>query len=150
MSRDRPRGHAGGSREDDRFRLVPRELARTKPRDWLVRFAFGAGVSALAGAVSTEAGPRLGGLFLAFPAVILASLTLIGEREGLRQARDDAHGAVFGTIGMIAFAASAAFLLGRWPTWVALVVATADWAVVGLGSYLLSRAVGRRMARGSS
>ncbi|GII59480.1 hypothetical protein Pth03_78690 [Planotetraspora thailandica] len=143
MSGDRP----GGPAEEDRLRLVPRALARTEPGDWLVRFAFGAGVSGLAGVMSTAGGPRLGGLFLAFPAVIIASMTLMARREGLRQARADAHGAIYGTLGMIAFAVCAVFLIGRLPAWAALVAAAAVWVVVGLGSYLVSRPVGRRLKR---
>ena len=47
-----------------------------------VRFAFGAGVSFLAGVVSTIWGPHLGGVFLAFPAILLASLTIVAKEEG--------------------------------------------------------------------
>jgi uncharacterized membrane protein (GlpM family) len=139
MSRDQTDHRAG---DGDRVRLIPSGLARTRPRDWVVRFAFGAGVSALAGVMSLVANPRLAGVFLAFPAVLLASLTLIAKEEGLRPAREEAFGATFGTIGMIGFATVTAVLAGRWPLWATLSVALLTWAVVAFGSYLLARSAG--------
>jgi hypothetical protein len=47
-------------------------------RDYALRFLFGAGVSC-AGIVTLKFGPRVGGAFLAFPATIPASLTLIAR-----------------------------------------------------------------------
>ncbi|MFF0249315.1 DUF3147 family protein [Streptosporangium sandarakinum] len=137
------RGRSDERRDDDEVRLAPRELGRTRPRDWLIRFAFGAGVSALAGVVATVAGPRFGGLFLAFPAILMASLTLVAKKESVRQARNEARGATFGAVGLFGFAAvTAAALAGRWPLWAALAAATAVWAVLSLGCYLLARAFG--------
>jgi uncharacterized membrane protein (GlpM family) len=116
---------------------------RTPPaRDWLIRFAFGAGVSAVAGVVSEIAGPRVGGLFLAFPAILLASLTLVAKEEGVKKARDDARGAAFGTIGLVAFAVVVALAATRWPLWSTLTVATVAWAVIALAAYGVARAFG--------
>jgi uncharacterized membrane protein (DUF4010 family) len=81
----------------------PRRLAEPPARDWLVRFAFGAGVSALAAVVGKPAGPTVGGLFLAFPAILLASLTLVAKEDGEHQAREDARGAALGALGLIGF-----------------------------------------------
>jgi hypothetical protein len=120
----------------------PRELAQPPVRDWVVRFAFGAGVSALAGIVSALAGPRVGGLFLAFPAILLASLTMIAEEDGLRRARDDARGAIFGTAGLFGFALVVAGTATRWPLWICLTAASAAWTVVCVGGYLVARALG--------
>ncbi|MGV9327205.1 DUF3147 family protein [Streptosporangium sandarakinum] len=137
------RGRSDERRDDEEVRLSPHELGRTGPRDWLIRFAFGAGVSALAGVVATVAGPRFGGLFLAFPAILMASLTLVAKKESVRQARNEARGATFGAVGLFGFAAvTAAALAGRWPLWAALAAATAVWAVLSLGCYLLARAFG--------
>jgi uncharacterized membrane protein (GlpM family) len=98
---------------------------------------FGAGVSALAGVISAVAGPRLGGVFLAFPAILLASLTLVAKEEGLRQARDEAGGATFGTIGMVGFAVVTSVLAGRWPLWATLCTGALTWALLAFGAYLL-------------
>jgi uncharacterized membrane protein (GlpM family) len=129
-------------RSNDKVRADAGKLRTPPARDWLIRFAFGAGVSALAGVVSELAGPRVGGLFLAFPAILLASLTLVAKEDGINQARDDARGAVFGTIGLLAFAVVVATAATRWPLWATLTAATAAWAVVALGAYGIARRLG--------
>ncbi|MFJ2032705.1 DUF3147 family protein [Streptosporangium sp. NPDC087985] len=134
---------AGDRRRDsDRVRISPGELAKTRPWDWLVRFGFGAGVSALAGVVSVVAGPRAGGVFLAFPAILLASLTLVAKEDGIRQARNEARGATFGAIGLLGFAIVTAALAGRWPLWAVLSTAAGVWTLLTLGCYLLARHYG--------
>jgi uncharacterized protein DUF3147 len=122
--------------------VKPAEIKQPKARDWLIRFAFGAGVSVLAGVGAALFGPRVGGVFLAFPAILLASLTLIAEEDGLRQARDDARGAAAGTAGLLVFALVVAATATRWPLWAALGLAALAWAVVSLGLYALARATG--------
>jgi len=49
--------------------------------------------------------------------VLLASLTLVAQEEGVRQARNEARGATFGTLGLLAFAVVLAVLVGRAPVW---------------------------------
>jgi hypothetical protein len=132
----------GGDVTGDEVRVRPGELKRTSSRDWLIRFGFGAGVSALAGVVSVLAGPRIGGMFLAFPAILMASLTLVAKEDGARQARNDARGAALGTLGLLAFAVVVGVTVTRWPLWAALVAAGAGWTVVALGGYLVARLVG--------
>jgi len=117
-------------------------LRDATPKDWLIRFAFGAGVSALAAVISEVAGPRIGGLFLAFPAILLASLTLVAKEDGPHPAREDARGATLGAAGLVAFALTGAVLLGRVPIAVALIAATAAWALVAFGAYVVMRRYG--------
>lgn len=81
-------------------------------------------------------------MFLAFPAILLASLTLVAKQEGVRQARNDARGARLGTLGLLAFAVVAAVTVTRWPLWAALTAATVAWAVVALGAYLVASVAG--------
>jgi uncharacterized membrane protein (GlpM family) len=117
-------------------------LRDIRPAAVLVRFAFGAAVSAIAGLVSRAYGPQAGGVFLAFPAILLASLTLVAREQNLRAARDDARGAAIGSVGMIAFAvvcAAGAHVAGG-P--VALCTATVAWVLVSAGGYLLVRRLG--------
>lgn len=126
-------GHGGGRERPqnaDRVRVELRRAREMPRKDLLIRFFFGAGVSLLAAVVSKLFGPFIGGVFLAFPAILLASLTLRAKEEGLRSARDDARGAALGTIGLLAFALTAAVLLRHHSAWLALAVATAAWTVV--------------------
>ena len=116
----------------DDVQLTGGKLRQTHGRDWLIRFGFGAGVSALAGVVAALAGPRLGGVFLAFPAILLASLTLVAKEEGVQQSRNEARGATFGTLGLAVFAVIVAVLTRRMPVWVALIAATTAWTFVAL------------------
>ncbi|MFB9907784.1 DUF3147 family protein [Allokutzneria oryzae] len=134
--------HAARPAGDDRIRFRPKALCETRPRDWVIRFGFGAGVSVLAGVVTALWGPRLGGVFLAFPAILLASLTLVAKEAGIRQARNDARGATYGTLGLIVFALVLVVTAGLWPLWLTFVAATTAWAVVALGTYLLARLAG--------
>ena len=87
------------------------------------------------------AGPKIGGLFLAFPAILPASLTLIEKKEGLTRAWSDASGGVLGSFAMAAFAATAMFLL-TWNPVGALLLALLAWLIVATGLYFLLRITG--------
>lgn len=114
------------------------KIRAIKPREYLIRFAFGAFISAVAGTVTLVGGPRLGGLFLAFPAILPATLTLLEKRDGLAEALSDIRGAVIGSVGMIGFAIIAMSLLARGPA-LALAAALAGWVLVSLAVYLALR-----------
>lgn len=111
-------------------------------KDLAIRFGFGAGTSVLAGMVSLLAGPTIAGVFLAFPAILLASLTLVADEDGRSKARDDARGAAAGALGLIAFAAVGATLFVSGPSPAAFVAATAAWVLVALGAFLIAWRIG--------
>jgi Protein of unknown function (DUF3147) len=134
--------HRAGGPADDKVRVRIAALPESSAGDWLTRFGFGAGVSAIAGTVAVVAGPRIGGVFLAFPAILLASLTLVAKEEGVRQARNEARGATYGTLGLIAFATVTIITLSRGPLWLVLVMASGAWTLVALGGYLIARMAG--------
>ena len=73
-------------------------------RHHAVRFIFGAAISAVAGLVGMRFGLRGGGIFLAFPAILPASLTLIEKKEDTDRAVGDIKGAVLGSTGLLLFA----------------------------------------------
>jgi hypothetical protein len=91
-----------------------RELRQTSVRQYALRFFFGGTVSVIASLIATRWGPTLGGLFLAFPAVLPASLILIKDEDGRRAAADDAYGARMGAIALLIFAAAIWFGARRW------------------------------------
>jgi hypothetical protein len=110
-------------------------LRGTKPRDLVVRFGFGAAVSVAAGLVGLAWGERAGGVLLAFPAILPAALTLIESREGTSTAVADVRGAVAGALGMLCFALTVLALVGRTPTAVTLLAASAAWTLVSTAVY---------------
>ena len=117
------------------------KIRSAKPKELGIRFAFGALVALLAGILGLLVGPKFGGLFLAFPAILPASLTLIEKKEGLTKAWSDASGGILGAIGMLCFALTAMLLL-PWNPLAALLLALLIWIVVSTGLYFLFRVSG--------
>jgi Protein of unknown function (DUF3147) len=133
-SRDEP---AFWQAPDEPIGTDPGKLRDIKPQHMLVRFAFGAGTSAAAGVATLAFGARTGGILLAFPAILAASLTLIADEETNADARESARGAVAGAIALTAFAATGAILFERLAPTVVTALATAIWLATALGLYLL-------------
>jgi hypothetical protein len=107
-------------------------------RELAYRFAAGALTSVAAAALTLALGARVGGIMLAFPAILGASLTLIAEEEDRGEAREDARGAVAGGLAMALFAGVAALTLGHVSGAVALLLATAAWFVGAFALYGLA------------
>jgi hypothetical protein len=117
-------------------RFSSQELRKTKAPQYLLRFAFGGVVAVVAFSIGQAFGPRVGGLFLAFPALLPAGLTLIKRHDGRNAAADDARGALLGSIAMVAFACivfCSCELLGAW----SLPLALLGWIVVSVGAWWL-------------
>jgi hypothetical protein len=106
-----------------------------------IRFSFGAAIALVAAVVGSLAGAKVGGLFLAFPAILPASLTLIEKKEGMTRAWTDASGGILGSVGMAAFALTVILLLRRNPV-LALALALVVWALIASGLYFLFRVTG--------
>src|SRR4051812_22883762 len=113
--------------------LAPRELGKIKAWEYLVRFAFGGAVTVLTGVVAYAWGPWVGGLFLAFPAILPASLTLVKRHDGRAQTIDDARGARLATLALWTFAAVVLCLAERAAPAVVLAVATLGWLATAVG-----------------
>jgi hypothetical protein len=110
-------------------------LRKTRGWEYALRFVFGGLVTALAGWAAHRWGPRIGGLFLAFPAILPASLTLVKEHDGLAKALDDARGGQVGSLGLMAFALVLWSASGAWPAGVVLLVAALAWVIVDVGAW---------------
>jgi nicotinamide-nucleotide amidase len=119
-----------------------KKISSVRPRDYAIRFAFGASISAIAGVLTLAFGPRFGGLFLAFPAILPATLTLLEKKDGLAQAAADVRGAVIGSIGLIGFAVVAMSTIPRSPAF-GLLAALVTWVAVSLAVYLALRVLAR-------
>lgn len=124
------------------------ELRKVDPRDLALRFAFGAAISIVAGLAGSVLGTLIGGLLLAFPAILPATLTLIERKEGLDAAVRDVAGAVLGGVGLTAFAVVAAISFAKVAAPVALLCALGAWVVVSLGLYLLRATGASRVVSG--
>lgn len=130
--------------EDDDRQPVGFEWSKVrsiKPGELGIRLAFGTTIALIAGIVGAVAGPKVGGLFLAFPAILPASLTLIENKEGTAKAWADASGGLLGALGLAAFALTSLLLL-RWNPLIALPLALLAWTVVSVGLYFLFRVTG--------
>lgn len=130
--------------DDDRIRFTPGGIRKMDTRQALIRFAAGALTSLLAALVSAFLGSRTAGPLLALPAILIASLTIIADEDGVRSAIDDSRGAVLGGIGLVAFAVVVWHGLGHLTTWLVLALGTVAWAVVSLLLYGAQRLLRRR------
>ena len=74
----------------------------------------------------------IGGLFLGFPSILPATLTLIKKHRGREPAAEDARGAAIGSVGLIAFAFVVTATAERWDAFVSLGAAAVAWLAVSL------------------
>jgi hypothetical protein len=112
------------------------KLKEVKPDELLIRFAFGAAISIVSGVVSLVWNAKAGGMFLAFPAILPATLTLIEKKESKREAEEDDEGALLGSVAMFSFAATSVWALAALAAGVALAVATGAWIAAAIGLYV--------------
>lgn len=106
---------------------------QTQPREYLVRFVLGGLVTAAAGAVGLRWGPVVGGLFLAFPSILPASLTLVSHHSQLtRAAGADALGAALGSCALAIFGLLLWAFAASVPAWLLLLAASVLWLVVSV------------------
>ena len=107
-------------------------IRETRMSEYLVRFAFGGSLTAITGLIAHAWGPAVGGLFLAFPAILPASLTLVARHEGRAKAAREARGAVLGAVALGVFAITTSLLAVHASPVVSLTVATTAWIAVSV------------------
>lgn len=136
-------------------------LRQSKWYEYVVRFAFGGAVTALTGLVAKRFGPAVGGLFLAFPAILPATATLLESDErqkkeragmsGIIRGREaagvDAAGSAMGGVGLAVFAIMVWRLLPQSTLLVVLGEATIAWFVVSVAIWFAKDKLRRRFAR---
>jgi len=127
-----------------KIRVSLTNVKQTRMREFFVRFAFGGLITAVAGWIAARYGPVIGGLFLAFPSIFPASITLIEKHErekkrdhgmsgavrGRLAAGADAAGAALGTFGLMAFGAIVWQFAPQASPWLMLPAATIVWGMV--------------------
>ena len=101
-----------------RFKLETTSLRQTTPMEYTRRFLFGGLATVVATLIANKWGPVIGGMFLAFPGIFPAGVSLVEKHKidreaaagktGLASARGEASveaaGASAGTWGLAAFA----------------------------------------------
>jgi hypothetical protein len=126
-----------------------------------LRFLLGGVITASAGFIAMKFGPVIGGLFLAFPAILPASLTLVekhevqkkaekgmrGARRGRQAAAADAAGAILGSCGMIMFGFIVWQFAPSYHPWIVLGSATLVWSTVALCLWMLRKHVNSFLQR---
>lgn len=114
------------------IQFEPSGMKKTSWKGYAVRFLFGGAVTALTGVLAKAFGPAIAGLFLAFPAILPASLALIDKSDGEKQAGFDAGGATIGSVGLVAFAVVVLGLAARTSAWHVLALAAIAWLAVAV------------------
>lgn len=117
------------------------KLKQTSWRDYAIRFMFGGLITMLTGFLANRYGPTVGGLFMAFPAILPAGITLIEKHESKDAAGADTAGAALGSIGLITFAIAVWYLADRWTAQIVLTTATAVWLFVSVTLWLVFTAI---------
>jgi hypothetical protein len=135
---------------------VRMDIASLKESTWhqyAARFFFGGCITAVAGLVAMKFGPVIGGVLLAFPAILPAGATLIekhekekkqkqglnGEARARQAASIDAAGAAIGTIGLLVFAFLVWQLLPQHGSWLSIPLATAAWLGVSVLGWVVRK-----------
>jgi hypothetical protein len=115
--------------------FAPAQLKDTKAWEYIVRFVFGGAITVATGVIGKVWGPLVAGLFLAFPAIMPASLTLVKEHDGRKQAVEDARGARLGSVALAAFALVVLAAAGRMRPFAVLLLASVAWVLVSVGAW---------------
>jgi hypothetical protein len=145
-----------------KIKIDATSLRESKWYEYVVRFAFGGTVTALTGIIAHYFGPEIGGLFLAFPAILPATATLIEKHEaekkqdagknGTVQARGaagvDACGAAMGCVGLVVFALIVWKELPKSPLAVVLGIGTVAWLITAITVWQVREKVWRSLVRG--
>ncbi len=133
-------------------------------RQYAVRFVLGGIITAAAGILAMKFGPAFGGLFLAFPAIFPASVTLVERSErrtkrqkhlhGEKRARGaavlDSYGAALGSVALLLFALLLWLSIGRFASWIVLLAGTAVWSGSAILLWAGSRGWRHRRGRAAS
>lgn len=128
-------------------------LRRMRFHDFAARFLFGGTITVTTGIIGKEFGPVVAGLFLAFPAILPATASLIEKHERERMHRSGFHGTVrgrtiasvdvagaaMGSLGLIAFGFVAWQMLPRFSGAIALSTATVCWFTVAFTVWWIRR-----------
>ena len=129
-----------------KVRCDPSALKQQRWQEYAVRFLFGGLITAFNGLIGRKFGPVVGGLFLAFPAILPATLTVVEKHQKQRKRRAgfdgakrarcatslESRSAAMGSIGLLAFATVVWRLLPEQAPWLVLAGALLAWLGVAI------------------
>lgn len=81
---------------------------------------------------------RASGVLLAFPATLAATITLIEKEDDGHMAREDARGAMVGSIALAGYAAIVALVIEHVPAGVSFAIGAVLWLALAIGLYRLA------------
>ncbi len=137
-----PQAGRGHTRDASRPRLDLGKLRQARLKDYAIRFVFGGTISVLAALIGQWTTIRFGGIFTAFPAILLASLTLIGDQDGREASAEDAEGGVAGALALAIAAALLAATLPHMSGAASLLASLLLWLLLAVGLYGLAVRLG--------
>jgi uncharacterized YccA/Bax inhibitor family protein len=134
-----------------RLKLQTNSLRQTSPMEYTRRFVFGGMVTVIATLIANKWGPVIGGMFLAFPGIFPAGVSLVEEHKTEReskagkrgvavaraQASVQAAGASAGTWGLAGFGLVVWKESAIHPLPIMLVCAGLAWAVLSWTVWML-------------
>jgi uncharacterized membrane protein (GlpM family) len=65
----------------------------------VIRFLLGGGAVVASTIISRKLGSKIGGIFAAFPAVMVVAVMMVGTKNGSKEAAKTAQGSVYGMVG---------------------------------------------------
>lgn len=127
--------------------------------EYVVRYLLGGAATVITGLIGAKWGPGVGGLFLAFPAMLCASATLVqsherrrkkeagleGTKRGDDAAALEAAGAALGSIALAAFAVTTLVTVGSTPCG-SLALASLAWTVTACCAWLAYKRIRKKRA----
>lgn len=146
--------------------MVTVKLSSLKDGRWyeyLIRFVLGGAATVITGLITKIWGPEIGGLFLALPAMLCASATMVESHErrhkrerglqGAKRGEDaaalDAAGAAVGSIALMGFAAAVYVSISHM-SWASLPLALAVWTCTSLLAWWIYKRAKRIVPRGKA
>jgi len=149
----------GGEVDEVKVKFDTSSLGLSKWYEYAIRFVFGGMITALTGIIARRYGPEIGGLFLAFPAILPAAASLIEKHEKEKKERAglhgtmrgrvaagiDAAGAAMGSIGLMVFALIVWQKLPSFSLGLVLAGATLAWLTASVMVWELRETLCRRI-----
>lgn len=128
-------------------------LRQIQWHEYASRFVLGGVITVLTGLIAKHFGPVLGGLFLAFPAIFPASVTLVEKHERIKKQAAgfsptlrgrlasalDARGTALGTLGLAAFGLVVWQALPAHDATLVLTGALVTWLIVAITAWRLTK-----------